>query len=85
MALLEHELYHAGQERDGFGAPKFRKSGLPAFAMRGHDVEGFVGVVRRYGMIDCGVRAMVEAARKSPEIAAVRIAQACGTCLLRAA
>lgn len=85
MALVEHELYHCGQERDVFGAPKFRKTGLPAFAIRGHDVEEFVGVVRRYGADASGVRAMVDAANKEPEIANVHIAQACGTCRLRVA
>jgi hypothetical protein len=29
-ALVEHELYHAGQERDAFGAPKLRRDGSPA-------------------------------------------------------
>jgi hypothetical protein len=49
-ALVEHELSHCGQERDEFGMPRFKKStGMPAFCMRGHDVEEFVGVVRRYG------------------------------------
>jgi Putative phage metallopeptidase len=49
-ALCEHELSHCGVERDIYGAPKFRKStGLPAFTLRGHDVEEFVAVVRRYG------------------------------------
>jgi hypothetical protein len=44
-ALLEHELYHAAQERDEFGAPKFSKStGKPVFTLRGHDIEEFVGV-----------------------------------------
>lgn len=85
MALIEHELYHCGQERDVFGAPKFRKTGLPAFAIRGHDVEEFVGVVRRYGSDASHVRAMVDVANKGPEIASVHIAQACGTCRLRAA
>lgn len=85
MALVEHELYHAGQERDEFGAPKFRKSGLPAFAMRGHDVEEFVGIVRRYGADAAHVGDLVDAASKKPEIANVSIAQACGTCRLRAA
>lgn len=80
MALAEHEMYHCGQERDAFGAPKFRKSGLPAFAMRAHDVEQFVGVVRRYGADAAGVRAMVHAASRPPEIAPIHIAQACGTC-----
>ncbi len=85
MALVEHELYHAGQERDPFGAPKFRKNGLPAFAIRGHDVEEFVGVVRRYGAGAAGVQAMVDAANAGPAIADVKIAQACGTCRLRVA
>jgi len=85
-ALVEHELYHAGQERDAFGAPKFRKmTGLPAFTLRAHDVEEFVGVVRRYGADAAGVRAMVDAANQEPEIARVRIAHACGTCQLRVA
>lgn len=84
-ALVEHELYHCGQERDLFGQPKFHKTGLPAFTIRGHDVEEFVGVVRRYGADASGVRAMVDAANNGPEIANVRIAQACGTCRLRVA
>lgn len=84
-ALVEHELYHCGQERDGFGAPKFRQSGLPAFTVRGHDVEEFVGVVRRYGADASGVRDLVEAASHEPLIARASIAQACGTCMQRAA
>lgn len=84
-ALVEHELYHCGQERDEWGAPKFRKSGEPAFTMRGHDVEEFVGVVRRYGADTAGIRELIDAASRPPEIARVEIAQSCGTCLLRAA
>ncbi|WP_245437715.1 MULTISPECIES: putative metallopeptidase [unclassified Mesorhizobium] len=84
-ALVEHELYHCGQERDLFGQPKFRKSGLPAFSIRGHDVEEFVGVVRRYGADAASVRELVDAAKAGPEIANVSIAQACGTCRLRVA
>jgi hypothetical protein len=84
-ALVEHELYHAGQERDVYGAPKFTKAGSPKFAMRGHDVEEFVGVVRRYGADAAGVRQLVEAASRKPEVGSASIASACGTCLLRAA
>lgn len=85
-ALIEHELLHCGQERDEFGAPKFsRASGMPVFAMRGHDVQEFVSIVRRYGADAAHVRAMVDAANKGPEIAHVHVAQACGTCLLRVA
>lgn len=82
-ALIEHELMHMGQERDEFGAPKFRKNGLPAFTMRGHDVEEFVGVVARYGAKATGVADLVEAANKGPTIGLANIARACGTCLER--
>lgn len=66
MALVEHELYHCGQERDEFGSLKFRKSGMPAFAMRGHDVQEFVGVVRRYGVDAAGVREWWRRPRRRP-------------------
>lgn len=86
-SLVEHELLHAGQEMGPFG-PKFRKSGQPAFAIRGHDVEEFVSIVRRYGVGAAAgaTRALVEAANQSPLIARASISQACGTCRqLRAA
>ncbi|WP_029620631.1 putative metallopeptidase [Pseudorhizobium marinum] len=86
MALVEHELYHAAQDVDAFGAPKFSKStGAPVFTIRGHDVEQFVGVVRRYGAEASGVREIVDAANRPPEIARARIEHACGTCHLRVA
>nr|WP_141728532.1 putative metallopeptidase [Devosia insulae] len=85
MALVEHELYHAGQEHDEFGSPKFTKHGAPKFAMRGHDVEEFVGVVRRYGAGAAHIQPLIDAANARPEIAKVDIARACGTCQLRAA
>lgn len=86
-SLVEHELYHCGQERDEFGAPKFRKSGAPAFAMRGHDVEEFVGIVRRYGVGAAAGQtlALVEAAQRGPTIAPAALSKACGTCLKQAA
>ena len=80
-ALVEHELYHCGQERDEFGIPRFKKStGMPAFCIRGHDVEEFVGVVRRYGADAAGVRAMVDAAAEAPTVASADISFACGNC-----
>jgi putative metallopeptidase len=80
-ALVEHELSHCGQERDEFGMPRFKKStGGPAFCMRGHDVEEFIGVVRRYGADAAGVRAMIDAAAEGPTIAAADIGFACGNC-----
>lgn len=84
-ALVEHELYHAGQERDEFGAPKFDKEGRPKLGIRGHDIEEFVGVVRRYGAAAAHVQPLIEAAKGRPQVAAVHVAQACGTCLLRSA
>ncbi|WP_267902481.1 putative metallopeptidase [Sinorhizobium meliloti] len=44
----------------------------PVFTVRGHDVEEFVGVVRRYGADAAGVRAIVDAANRPPEIAGHR-------------
>lgn len=81
LALVEHELYHCGQERDVFGSPKFNKAGTPVWTLRGHDVEEFVGVVRRYGSDAAGVRELVDAAARPPEVGAAKIANACGNCL----
>jgi hypothetical protein len=86
-ALVEHELYHVGQRKDEFGAPAFTKDGLPKLGIRGHDVEEFVGIVRRYGVgAAAGDTAkLIEAAKRAPEVGHVAIAQACGTCMLNAA
>jgi hypothetical protein len=83
-ALLEHELYHIAHEQDEFGAPAFNKYGLPKLCMRSHDVEEFVGVVRRYGASE-DVQRIIDAAKTPPEVARINIARACGTCLLKAA
>lgn len=83
-ALVEHELYHVAQLPDEFGAPAFFRDGRPKLGIRGHDVEEFVGVVRRYGASE-EVAQMVVAAKKPAEVAQINIARACGTCLLKAA
>ncbi|RZZ85677.1 putative metallopeptidase [Pseudoxanthomonas winnipegensis] len=83
-ALIEHELYHIAQAKDQFGAPRFGRDGLPVLEIRGHDVEEFVGVVRRYGP-SVEVQRMAEAAASGPEVARADVAHACGTCLQRAA
>lgn len=83
-ALVEHEIYHIGQTMDEFGAPAFTKDGMPKLGMRAHDVEEFVGVVRRYGA-SADVQKMIDAAKTTPEVAKLNIARACGTCLLKAA
>lgn len=80
-ALVEHELYHCGQQQDEFGMPKFSdSSGMPVFTMRGHDLEEFLGVVKRYGAYSDQLQAFVAAASDHPSIDTSFIAQACGTC-----
>ncbi|WP_444756583.1 putative metallopeptidase [Pseudomonas sp. A014] len=83
-ALVEHELYHIAQATDQYGAPKFTQDGLPKLEMRGHDVEEFVGVVKRYGASE-DVQQLIDAASRPPEVAKINIARACGTCLLKSA
>lgn len=86
-ALVEHELYHIAQKRDAFGAPAFTKDGDPKLGIQGHDVEEFVGVVRRYGVggQDSTLATMVRAANQQPQVDRAHIAGACGTCTLRVA
>jgi hypothetical protein len=78
----EHELYHCGQKLDEFGFPKFRRDGRPVFSIRGHDVEEFVGIMKRYGPTagagDSLTFAM--AAQMTPEITRKDFAGMCGTC-----
>ncbi|GGK53247.1 hypothetical protein SAMN04490189_4652 [Pseudomonas koreensis] len=83
-ALVEHELYHIAQAKDKYGAPKFTQDGLPKLEMRGHDVEEFVGVVRRYGA-SSAVQELVDAANNPAEVGKLNISRACGTCLLKSA
>jgi Putative phage metallopeptidase len=83
-ALVEHELYHLAQATDQYGAPAFTKDGAPKLKLQGHDVEEFVGVVRRYGASP-DVQVLVDAANKPAEVGKLNIARACGTCLLKSA
>jgi hypothetical protein len=81
-ALVEHELYHCGQAKNEFGEPKFTRDGIPVFAIRGHDVEEFVGVVRRYGVGAAAgkTRELIEAGRGKPSVMAADISAVCGNC-----
>jgi hypothetical protein len=81
-ALVEHELYHCAQRLDEFGSPRFTREGKPVLAIRGHDAEEFVGVVRRYGVGAAagGVAELVKAANEVPSVARAAISLACGTC-----
>lgn len=85
-ALVEHELLHAAQDRDIYGAPKFSAStGRPVWCIRGHDVQEFTSIVRRYGADAAHVREFVDAAKGKPEVGHASIAHACGVCLSKAA
>lgn len=79
-ALIEHELYHCAQDmRDGM--PLFVKAtGKPKWRMRPHDVEEFVGVVRRYGAWSPELQALTDAAERGPTLARGKIEGVCGTC-----
>jgi hypothetical protein len=81
-ALSRHELLHAGQARDRFGAPKFRKSGKPVFAIKGHDVEEHVAVVEDFGVGAAAgqTRKLVDAARRTPRYGHADITFVCGNC-----
>ena len=80
-ALLEHELYHCGQAFDDFGSPKFNDEGQPIFAMRGHDVEEFVGVVKRYGIgTVMNGQQLIDAASEKPLFDNEIISNMCGSC-----
>ncbi len=83
-ALVEHELYHIAHKLDKYGAPAFTQDGMPKLEMRGHDVEEFVGVVKRYGASN-DVQQLIDAASRPPEVAKINISRACGTCLLKSA
>lgn len=83
--VVDHELYHCAQDHDAYGMPKFRADGSPSFAMRGHDVEEFIGVVRRYGAVSREVREMTWAAAQQPAVHDFDIRRSCGACMRVAA
>lgn len=80
LALLEHELYHCGQQYDKYECPKFREDGRPLYTLRGHDVEEFTGIVRRYGsqVLD---KDFILAIYGDPELGLVNFAGVCGNCV----
>lgn len=84
-ALIEHELCHAAQDIDTFGAPRFDREGRPMFRLVGHDVEQFNDVVQRYGAAASGVDRMVQLANAGPIFGQAQIDAACGNCIRRKA
>lgn len=82
-STVDHELYHAGQQRDEYGSPKFTRDGQPKFCLKGHDVEEHLGVIRRWGargVLNPNVRELVELAAQFPEVSPGGVLLACGTC-----
>lgn len=79
-AVVEHELYHARLK-------EITRKGKPIWGIHGHDVEEFVGVVRRYGTGAAAGKTMefVEAANSKPLVGRAQVEGVCGTCLKLAA
>lgn len=85
-AILEHELYHCAQKKDKYGIPKFHyETGLPLFTTVGHDVEEFIGVVKRYGAHSEGLKQMEKALNSKPELSIDSIEGVCGNCMKKVA
>lgn len=60
--LVYHEMSHMDIKLDKFGFPKIdRETMRPTFCLRGHDIEEFNAVVRRYGAHSADVRAFLAA------------------------
>ena len=79
----DHELYHCSYKRDEDGEMRYGWDDKPAWEIRGHDSEQFVGVVRRWGAAASGVSELVQAAldaERSPWFSDQELAAACGTC-----
>ena len=82
LAVVDHELYHCGQELDTYGAPRFTRDGEPRWGIRGHTVEEFPGVVRRYGIEASGVGPLADAIdyvrAHGPDVAPATLDGVCG-------
>lgn len=82
MALIEHELYHIGVERDEDGEIIYSDmTGLPKHYLAGHDVEVFFGETKRWGADD-SVKRLVEIAKNAPFVSETSIAACCGNCVI---
>lgn len=60
--LVYHELSHCQQKVDRYGAPRVNSDGSPVWGLRGHDVEEFTQVVRRYGAHNTEIQEFINAA-----------------------
>ena len=77
-ALVEHELYHCAQALDECGNPKFTDKNWPAWKIRGHDVEEFVGIAARYGAYSPELQALKFVLDRAPLVATAEIDAVCG-------
>lgn len=81
-ALIEHELYHIGVDLGGRRIiKKSDHTGLPKHYLAGHDVEEFIGVVKRWGAND-SVKRLVEVAKNPPFVSDLDISKCCGNCVI---
>ncbi|MGQ1063152.1 putative metallopeptidase [Acinetobacter baumannii] len=81
-ALLEHELYHIGVLKDDDGDIIYSDhTGLPKHYLAGHDVEEFIGVVKRWGASE-SVKRLVEVAKNPPFVSERDISKCCGNCVI---
>jgi hypothetical protein len=62
-ALVYHELMHAAHAVDKEGEPRFTPEGMPIWDIKGHDLEEFDAVVRRYGAWKGDIQSFIKALR----------------------
>ncbi len=63
-ALVFHELCHAVHAKDKAGEERFDDDGKPVWDIRGHDLEEFNEVVRRFGAWSPDIGQFIAAARE---------------------
>ena len=80
LALILHEISHAGQAIDEFGAPRFDRHGMPLFAMKSHDFEEFTNVVEMFGATSPSLRTAAESIMAGPLVGDDEISIVCGSC-----
>ena len=81
-ALIEHELYHIGVERDQDDEIIYSdNTGLPKHYLAGHDVEEFYGVVKRWGANE-SVKRLVEISKNAPFVSDFNVSACCGNCVM---
>jgi len=84
FALTDHEVSHCAVAKDMFGCPRFSDAtGLPVWATRPHDLEGFAGTTERWGAAATGASGIVLAGLKQPRFHWVKgrdldVRKACG-------